>query len=99
MSLADIERADRRLLILRALAADNNYSINNYVLAGLLSEYGHRVSTDTMATDLAWLAEQGLITLEPAGPAMQVATITQRGFDVATGAAVVPGIRRPRPGE
>jgi len=48
--------------------------------------------------DLAWLQDLGLLSIEKVGQ-MAIATITQRGADVAEGRAVIPGIRRPRPGE
>jgi DNA-binding GntR family transcriptional regulator len=46
--------------------------------------------------ELAWLEEQGLITNENL-KGTQVATITQRGIDVATGQATHPGVKRPSP--
>jgi len=98
MNLLDFKREDRRLLILRALAAENDYSISDTVIRLLLAEYGHRESSDTIRTDLAWLVEQGLITTEAVGTAV-VATATRRGVEAADGSAVVPGVRRPQPGE
>jgi len=99
MSLADIEREHRRLIIVRALADDPDYSINHYVLHGLLGEFGHSVSADVVSADIAWLSEQGLITTEQAGGGMIVAKATQRGVDVGMGRARHPGVARPRPGE
>ena len=99
MSLADLEREHRRLVILRALADDPDYSINQYVLHGLLGEYGHSIATDVVAADLAWLEEQGLLTTDEAGARMIVAKATVRGVDVGLGRARHPGVARPRPGE
>ena len=93
-----MKREDRRLLMLKALASENDYSISDMVLRNLLREYGHAESADTIRTDIAWLEEQGLVTTEKVG-VMVVATVTERGKDIADGAACVPGIRRPRPGE
>jgi len=98
MSFIELKNNDRRLLILKALASENDYSVSDLVLRGLLAEYGHAESADTIRTDIAWLEEQGLVTASKAG-SMTIATITARGDDVACGHAVVPGIRRPRPGE
>jgi len=50
-----------------------------------------------LRADLAWLAEQGLVTIEEVATVM-IATVTRRGGDVAFGRAVVPGVRRPEPG-
>jgi len=98
MSLADIKCEDRRLLILKALAAENDYSISDRVLRGLLAEFGHSLAMDVLHADLAWLQDIGLLNVEKVST-LSVATITQRGEDVAEGRAVIPGIRRPRPGE
>jgi len=98
MSLLDVKREDRRFQILKALAAENDYSIHDGVLRLLLADYGHKESSDTIRTDIAWLGEQGLVTSKAVDTSI-VATITRRGAEVAEGAAVVPGVRRPRPGE
>lgn len=98
MSLIDIQRADRRLLILRALAEEPDYSLSDIVLRGLLAEFGHDVPLDTVRADLDWLARAGLVTTGEAGSAL-VATVTTRGVDVAAGRVRIEGVRRPRPGE
>jgi len=48
-------------------------------------------------TDLAWLAEQGLLQTATTGD-VTMATLLTRGVDVAAGRAVVPGVKRPLPG-
>jgi hypothetical protein len=87
--------ADRRLLILKALAEAHGYTAHARLLRSFLDSFGHAVSADMLASDLAWLAEQGLIALH----ADSIATLTPRGLDVAAGLALVPGVRRPEPGE
>jgi len=89
---------DRRLVILRLLAEDPGYQLNVYVLRPALQAMGHTVSHDKVATDLAWLAEQGLVTVSKASD-VTVGKLTARGADVASGAATVPGVKRPEPGE
>lgn len=97
MSYADIVEADRRLVLLRVLANSTAYACNEHLLGTLAGSFGHVVTTDRLRTDLAWLAEQGLITLcEVSG--VQIATLLQRGLDVAQGRAHVPGVKRPAPG-
>jgi len=88
---------DRRLVILRLLMEDPGYRLNSHVLRPALDAMGHTVSHDKLAVDLAWLTEQGLVTVLPA-PGVLVATLTQRGSDVALGRATVPGVKRPEPG-
>ena len=97
MSFKNLLTEDRRLVILRFLAEDPSYRLNTSVLRTALDAFGHSVSRDQVETDVAWLAEQGLVSVEPVGP-VRVATLTGRGVDVATGKAVVPGVKRPGPG-
>ena len=87
---------DRRLVILRLLKEAPGYSANGSVLHTALARFGHRVSRDQVRGDLAWLEEQGLVKSETID-ALYVATIVQRGLDVAAGDATVPGVKRPSP--
>lgn len=86
--------ADRRLVILRLLAELPMYRANSSVLHMALERFGHATTRDLVKTDLAWLAEQGLVNTEVMGPVL-VATATERGQDVASGRAMVPGVARP----
>ena len=94
MSFADYLVQDQRLLILRLLAEMPAYRANSSVLVAALEQYGHAASRDQVKTQLAWLAEQGAIATETLGPVV-VATLTERGQDIATGRCVAPGIKRP----
>jgi len=96
MSFKNLLTEDRRLVALRFLAEDPCYHLNTAVLYTALDAYGHSVSRDQVETDCAWLAEQGLVTLEAVGP-VRVVTLTARGLDAAQGRAVVPGVKRPSP--
>lgn len=91
---ADFLRQDMRLVILRLLVEMPAYRANSSVLNAALDNFGHAVSRDQVKTELAWLAEQGAISLEDIGPVV-VATLTERGHDIAAGRARVPGIKRP----
>ena len=93
---AKLVQADMRLVVLRVLAEDADYSHNEYVLREALRVCGHSVSQDRLHTELAWLGEQGLIALTDT-VGVKVAKLTARGLDVARGAAVVPGVKRPEP--
>ena len=94
MSLRDLLEEDRRLVILRSLV-DVGGEANESILNDCLDAYGHRVSRDQVRAQLAWLQEQGIVTIEMVGSYM-VATLTGRGQDVAEGRCVVPGIKKPR---
>lgn len=98
MSLAKIHQEDRRLCILIILLQVNGFAVNEVMMREVLSKaYGHLVGRDLLHTELAWLQEQGLLSVdEIAGT--QLAKLTGRGADVANGAAIVPGVKRPEPG-
>ncbi|MEF1255986.1 VpaChn25_0724 family phage protein [Vibrio sp. M260112] len=95
MAFKDLLKEDQRLVILRSLYEMAGYEANESILDSCLDAYGHKISRDAVRTHLYWLQEQDLIGLrEVAG--CQIATLTGRGEDVATGQAIVPGVKRPR---
>ena len=96
MDYKDLIASDIRLVILRALEEDDGYSQNESVLQSVLELFGHKVSRDRVRTELDWLAEQSLVTLEQVA-SVKVATITQRGVDVACGRVITSGVKRPSP--
>lgn len=87
----------RRAAILRLLHDQPGFRSNDGVLQDLLVAIGLSVSRDLVNTELAWLEEQGLLSLESIDGPVTVATLTQRGIDCAMGHAVVPGVKRPDP--
>ncbi|MCK9987615.1 MAG: hypothetical protein AzoDbin1_04087 [Azoarcus sp.] len=94
MSFSDYLRKDVRLVALRILTEMPSYRANSSVLSNMLDHYGHAVTRDQVKTELRWLAEQGLLTIDEAGSVL-VATLTERGQDVAAGRARVDGVNRP----
>lgn len=82
-------------MLLRILSEMQTYRTNSSVLVGLMEKLGHTMTRDQVKTELRWLAEQGLLTVEQAGSVL-VATLDGRGQDVAEGRARVDGIQRPR---
>ncbi|MBD9463931.1 ArsR family transcriptional regulator [Pseudomonas sp. Pdm06] len=91
---ADYLRHDMRLVILRLLVEMPGYRANSSVLNTALDNFGHTASRDQVKTELQWLAEQGAVSLADIGPVL-VATLTERGQDIAAGRARVSGIKRP----
>lgn len=85
---------DRRLSILLLLEASPGGSANELLLHQALPDFGHAASLDQVSADLAWLHEQGLVTLRDLHD-LRVVSIVARGGDVAAGRAVVPGVKRP----
>ena len=95
-NFSELITKDIRLVILRMLEEDNDFSHNDSVIRAGLELLGHKVSQDRVRTEVSWLKEQGLVTTEDVGPVM-IVQLTVRGQDVATGAATVPGVKRPSP--
>ena len=87
---------DIRLVILRCLEEVSDYSLNESVLHSALGAFGHHVSRDRVRTEMDWLKEQNLITIEMISD-IRIAVLTSRGSDVASGRATVSGVKRPGP--
>ena len=83
MSFSDYLRKDVRLVALRVLIEMPSYRANSSVLTNVLDQFGHAVTRDQVKTELRWLEEQGLVRIDAAGSVL-VATLTERGQDVAT---------------
>ncbi|MDA8428925.1 MAG: ArsR family transcriptional regulator [Geobacteraceae bacterium] len=90
----------RRLAILRFLAhpKTNGTSNDSILQTVVVREAGIASSRDQIKTALTWLEEQDLVSLSILESGTFVATIRQRGFDVAAGLLTVPGVQRPAPG-
>lgn len=88
----------RRLGILRILKEDAEYETNEAILQEAIAAVGISSSRDQVRVCLAWLEEQGLVTVKDLA-GVQLAKITVRGLDAARGLARVPGVARPGPGE
>ncbi|MGL4830184.1 MAG: VpaChn25_0724 family phage protein [Vibrio sp.] len=95
MLFIELLTEDQRLVILRSLHEMHGYEANESIIDSCLDAYGHKISRDVVRTHLFWLQEQGLVSLRDVGDC-QIARLTGRGEDVATGQAVVPGVKRPR---
>jgi len=98
MSFERIVDADQRLIVLQALSSGAGYDLNESILRAFLGQFGHSISNDKVRTELRWLEEQGLLTIKLVF-GIHVATITERGADVAKGLAVVDGVNRARPSD
>ncbi|MGE4501969.1 MAG: hypothetical protein AB7D03_03765 [Thiomicrospira sp.] len=83
----------QRRLILEVLAQQPQYTQNQLLIKQALYMQGQGVSIDKVMTHLAWLAEQGAVTLDSFG-GFSVAKLTARGLDIAQGLADVPGIAK-----
>ena len=101
MSLADefapVHDAHLRLAVLQLLDAMPGYCANDAVLWQAVDALGLRCTRDQMRGHLTWLAEQRLATVIDMHAGMQVATLSERGADVAAGRSVIAGVQRPTP--
>lgn len=96
MSYAEHFSKHVRIALLRVLASAPACRANSSILHSAVDELGLTATRDQVKTELAWLAEQGLVTcVDYSG--LVVATLTERGEDVAAGRTVVPGVQRPSP--
>lgn len=91
---ADFIREDMRLVILRVLVEMPSYTANSSILYTLLQRYGHNPTRDQVKTELRWLEEQGLVTIEDVNDLL-IGRITERGTDVVSARAIVPGVKKP----
>lgn len=87
---------DVRLIILRELATQTDYRLNDTLLMRVIETYGHRKSRDYLRDQLRWLEEIGAVRLSEIGLVM-IAELTQRGRDHVERRAVIEGIARPSP--
>jgi len=93
MALKKIQDEHYRLSILRALEA-LGYKSNDSMIQDACELFHNVMSRDQVRTNLGWLAEQSLVTVENVGDIMN-ATLTSRGQDVAQGKSSVDGVKRP----
>ena len=97
MSLLELENESVRREILGILEKDPDYSLNDGILLKALELRNYRIGSDRLRTQLHWLAEQGLVTMETLARNTLSAKLTQRGEDVALGRSRIPGVARQRP--
>ena len=88
-----------RLTLLRVLAEAPGYAANSSILSLAVEQLGLAATRDQVRSELAWLDEQRLVTLLAPSSTLVVATLTERGHDVARGLSITPGIARPSPGQ
>lgn len=94
MSFADHLIEDRRLVLLRLLKEAGG-TANDSPLHYGLQQIGHRrgLTREVVRTELEWLKQRRLVNLEMVGT-MMVATLTERGLNVAEGHERVEGVKQ-----
>jgi len=83
---------ERRSVILQIIAKANDYKMNEIEIQNELDKRGMKASFDRIRTDLAWLSEQEVITLQTESD--WLVFLTQYGVDVVLARTWVPGINQ-----
>ncbi len=87
---------DLRLVVLRTLAEQGDYTLNEAVLQTLAGTLGHNVSRLAMRATLRWLEEVEAVTVSEVATVL-VAKLTERGLDHVEGRTAIDGVNRPSP--
>lgn len=98
-SLAESFAKDRRLVILRLLSEQDNYSLSAPLITSAATQLRHCVYPDIVEADIVLLDQHGLVKreeLEVGGKKLTIATLTKLGRDVA-GGRPHPMVARPSP--
>ncbi len=92
-SLAELQNACRRAVILRFLSEDADYAMETRLLRAALRQVSYGVPLRQVNEDTAWLEQHGLVACENVED-MLIVRITRRGLDVVAGDEHVDGIER-----
>jgi hypothetical protein len=94
MSLHDIMREQARLIILKALAAQTDETLNSDLLMHELRAFAIRKDRPWVHGELAWLADMGAVTLLDVGT-VKIATLTDLGQRHLSREVAIEGVQRP----
>lgn len=97
MDYSDHHTAHLRITLLRFLAGQAAYKGNSSLLCDGADAVGFSTTRDRVKTELAWLAEQGLVKTSVSETGLMIAVLTERGLDVSAGKVRVPGVKAPGP--
>ena len=96
MNFNEFEQQDLRLVILRTLAEQHDYTCNESILNQVAETYGHRKSRDHMKSQLRWLADVGAIKLKEI-EGFLIAILKRNGQDHVENRLAIDGVKRPGP--
>ncbi len=90
-------RANARMIILKALADEADYRLNEVMLRGVLEAFAIKRGRDWLRIELRWLDEEaGAIRRHEVGSVI-VAELTEAGLDHIERRRVLDGIQKPSP--
>lgn len=93
-TMDELIREQARLIILKALAAQTNETLNSDLLVHELQPFGIRKDRAWVHDELAWLKDMGAITAFAAGTVI-VATLAGKGHRHLSREIAIEGIQRP----
>lgn len=89
--------ANARLVVLKALAEQTDYRLNDAMLATALQAFAINKGRAYLKNQLKWLeAEAGAVTVTKMGTAV-IAELTETGLDHVERRQVLEGVARPSP--
>jgi len=91
-----IIREEARLIMLRELAAQPNYSLNESLLTATLETFGIFRPRAWVRDEMRFLESQGAARITEAGSVL-IATLTDKGREHVDGRYVIEGVKRPGP--
>lgn len=94
MSMDRLIREEARLVILKALAEEQDETLNSNLLVGVLSAYGINRERAWVHGELAYLAEMGAVRVLDAGT-VKIATLTELGGRHLARHVAIEGVKRP----
>ena len=94
MSLDTFMREEARLIILKALAAQQDESLGSEMLRLELRTFAIRREREWVHDELHWLAQMGAVTVTEAGTVM-IATLTEKGARHLAREITIAGVMRP----
>lgn len=97
-NMTDIIREEARLIILRELARQANYSLNESLLQQTLEGFGIAKPRDWLREELRRMEDLGAVVITLAGSVM-VVSATAKGLDHVERRLNIEGIKRPSPRE
>ncbi|MDX8354339.1 hypothetical protein [Cognatiyoonia sp. IB215182] len=98
MDMDQIIREDARLIVLKALAAEDTETLNSGNLLPIVKSFGIRKDRAWLHGELDYLKDMGAITLIEAN-SVKVAILTEKGHRHLMREIQIEGVKRPsRPG-
>jgi hypothetical protein len=94
--MKDIIRQDARLIILRELYAQANYSFNDALLQATLEGFGIAKTREWVREEINYLVEVGAVTKTAVGSVV-VATLLPKGVEHVERRQLIEGVKRPSP--